>query len=154
MSRRLHLMWWVLCLAGLVTAPGCSTYVIKGTVISGGVSDMVFVPQGDARLREPPVASARITVQRNPDKLSRTMAGTDLSDAYGRFVVSLDEFGAGWMDEKWLIQATKPGFKTATARPRLEPHTKKMRLLVILAPGLSTPAAGDEDLMEEYRQHR
>jgi hypothetical protein len=147
-------MWWGLCLAGLVAAPGCSTYVIKGNVISGGVSDMIFVEQGDGRLREPPLAGARITVQRDPDKLSRKMAGTDLSDAHGRFVISLDEFGAGWMDEKWLIQATKPGFKTATAMPRLEPHTKKMRLLVILAPGLSTNPAEDDDLMEQYRQHR
>jgi hypothetical protein len=154
MPRSLQSMWWALCLAVLATAAGCSTFVIKGNVIAGATSDMSFVPPGDLRLREPPLTNVRITVQRDPDSLSRHMVGTDLSDAHGQFVISLDEFGAGWMDEKWLIRATKPGFKTATAMPRFEPGTKKMRLLVIMAPGHSSAPREDDDLMEQYRQHR
>jgi hypothetical protein len=147
-------MWCALPLAGCLAAAGCGTYVIKGTVISGSVSDMTFVGYGDQRLREPPLANVRITVQRDPDRGSRHMAGTDLTDIHGRFVVSLDEFGAGWMDEEWLVRATKPGFESASSMLRLNTNTKKLRLLVIMAPGFSPPPREDEDLMEQYEQHR
>ncbi len=154
MFCRLRSMWCALPLAGCVAAAGCSTYVIKGNVISGAISDMSFVSPGDSRLGEPPLANVRITVQRDPDRLSRHMVGTDLSDAHGRFVVSLDELGTGWMDEQWLIRASKPGFKTASSMPRLDPDRKNMRLLIIMAPGLSPAPREDDDLMEQYRQHR
>lgn len=152
-----HCLRSTLCglfLIGFATATGCSSYVIKGTVISGPVSDIFFVESNDSRLREPPLTTVRITVDRNPDDLSRQMAGTDISDAHGRFVITLDEFGTGWMDEVWLIRATKGGFKTASAKQRLDADKKKQRLLVILAPGLSSAPRDEEDLMEEYREHR
>jgi len=153
-----HCLRSTLCglfLIGFVTATGCSSYVIKGTVISGSVSDIFFVESNDSRLREPPLTNVRVTVQRNPDDLSRQMAGTDVSDAHGRFVITLDEFGTGWMDEVWLIRATKGGFKSASSKPRLDADKKKQRLLVIMAPGLSSaPQDEEEDLMEEYREYR
>jgi hypothetical protein len=147
-------MWCGALVLGFVAAAGCSSYVIKGTVIPGAVSDMIFVESNDSRLREPPLTNVRITVQRNPDDLSRQMVGTDISDAHGRFVITLDEFGAGWMDEVWLLRATKAGFKTTSSRHRLDADKKKQRLLVIMAPGLSSGPQDEEDLMEEYREHR
>ncbi|MHC4140561.1 MAG: hypothetical protein ACYSUF_01335 [Planctomycetota bacterium] len=152
-----HCLRSTLCglfLIGFTTATGCSSYVIKGTVISGSVSDMLFVESNDSRLREPPLTNVRLTVQRNPDDLNRQMAGTDISDAHGRFVITLDEFGTGWMDEVWLIRATKGGFKTASSRQRLDAEKKQLRLLVIMAPGLSSAPQEEEDLMEEYREYR
>ena len=152
-----HCLRSTLCglfLIGFTTATGCSSYVIKGTVTPGSVSDMLFVESNDPRLREPPLTNVRITVQRNPDDLARQMVGTDISDAHGRFVISLDEFGAGWMDEVWLIRATKPGFKTATTKQRLDAGKKQQRLLVIMAPGRSSAPQEDEDLMEQYREYR
>jgi hypothetical protein len=146
-------MWRGLLLLGLLATAGCSTYVIKGAVITGSVSDISFVDPNDARLREPPLANVRITVQRDPDSLSRRIVGTDLSDAHGRFVVPIDEFGAGWMEETWLIRATKPGFKTASWMQPLD-RDKSKQLLVIMAPGLSVVPRDQEDLLEEYRQHR
>ncbi|MHC4099430.1 MAG: carboxypeptidase-like regulatory domain-containing protein [Planctomycetota bacterium] len=154
MTGRLRSMWCGLLVLGFVAAAGCSSYVIKGTVIPGAVSDMSFVESNDSRLREPPLTNVRITVQRNPDDLARQMVGTDISDAHGRFVISLDEFGAGWMDEVWLIRATKPGFKTATTKQRLDAGKKQQRLLVIMAPGRSSAPQEDEDLMEQYREYR
>ena len=152
-----HCLRSTLCglfLIGFLTATGCSSYVIKGTVIAGSVSDMNFVESNDSRLREPPLTNVRITVQRNPDELSRQMAGTDVSDAHGRFVITLDEFGTGWMDEVWLIRATKGGFKSAASKQRLDANKKKQRLLIIMAPGLSGDPPEEEDLMEEYREYR
>ena len=143
-----------LVLLGFATATGCSSYVIKGTVIPGAVSDMTFVESNDSRLREPPVSNVRITVQRDPNDLSRQMVGTDVSDAHGRFVITLDEFGAGWMDEVWLIRATKGGFKNTTSMQRLDADKRHQRLLIIMAPGLSSVPQDQEDLMEEFREYR
>jgi hypothetical protein len=136
------------------SAPGCSTYTIKGSVIRADVSDIEFVSRDDYRLREPPLSGARITVQRDPDKPNRRMVGTDLSDAHGAVVISLDEFGAGWMEERWLIRASKQGFKTASTMQQLTAEKKNMVLLVSLAPGLSVVPRDDEDLLEEYRKYR
>jgi hypothetical protein len=152
-----HCLRSILCglfLIGFAMATGCSSYVIKGTVISGAVSDIFFVEPNDSRLREPPLTTVRITVDRNPDDLSRQMAGTDISDAHGRFVITLDEFGTGWMDEVWLIRATKGGFKTASSKQRLDADKKEQRLLIIMAPGLSSASPDEEDLMKEYREYR
>jgi hypothetical protein len=154
MSRQWRAVWCGLLVLGFVTAAGCSSYVIKGTVVPGAVSDMTFVETNDSRLREPPLTNVRITVQRNPDDLSREMVGTDISDSFGRFVIQVDEFGTGWMDEVWLIRATKPGFKTASSKVRLDLEKKKQRLLIIMAPGLSSAPQEEEDLMEEYREYR
>jgi hypothetical protein len=137
---------------GYAAAAGCSTYTIHGTVIAGAVGEMDFVGPNDSRLREPPLANARVSVQRDPEKLSRHLVGTDLSDAHGRFVIPLDEFGAGWMDEQWMVRVTKPGYKTMSAMYKLTSDKKNKRLLVILAPGLSVVPQEDEDLLEQYEQ--
>jgi hypothetical protein len=141
-----------LILIGYASAAGCSTYTIHGNVIAGAVGEMTFVGPNDSRLREPPLVNARISVQRDPEKLSRHMVGTDLTDAHGRFVITLDEFGAGWMDEQWLIRATKPGYKTMSAMYELTSDKKKKRLVIIMAPGLSQVPPEDEDLLEQYEQ--
>jgi hypothetical protein len=154
MFRPLRALCRALPVIGLAAAAGCSTYTIKGTVVSGDKNHMTFVAVEDPRLREPPLNNVRLTVQRDPDKLSRKLVGTDLSDAYGRFTIPIDEFGTGWMDEKWLIRATKDGFETTSAKYELTADRKKMKLLVIMRPGLSVIPQEDEDLMEEFDRHR
>ncbi len=139
--------------AALWSATGCSSYLIRGTVVQGVTSDMSFVEPDDPRLAGTPVSGVRLTVQRDPDKLSRHMAGTDLSDTSGRFTVQVDEFGAGWMDEEWLIQAFKPGYATASVRHLLRTRHKDMRLLVTLTPGASNNPMED-DLIQQYERYR
>jgi hypothetical protein len=154
MFRRMRALCWAFSVIGLAAATGCGTYTISGAVVSGDTNAMIFVTSDDARLREPPLANVRLTVQRDPDKLSRKLVATDLSDASGRFTITIDEFGTGWMDEKWLIRATKNGFETTSALYELTPERKKLSLLVIMRPGLSVIPQEDEDLMEEFDRHR
>ncbi len=138
----------------LLVATGCSTYTIKGIVVRGEVSSIEFVEPLDHLLRQSPVKDVRLTVQRDPAKPNRRMVGTDVSDVHGRFVISLDEFGAGWMEEKWLIRATRAGFKTSSAMQHLDSSKKKMLLLVTLEPGISVVPRDDEDLLEEFRRYK
>ncbi len=144
---------WLALAALLSAGTGCSSYVIRGTVIHGVYSDMSFVEPDDPRLKETPVSGVRVSVERDPDKLSRSLAGTDLSDTNGRFAVHVDAFGAGWMDEQWLIHAFKPGYSTASAMHELRPRHKEMRLLVTMTPGASSNPIQD-DLIEQYERYK
>ncbi len=148
----LHLLL-LLVAAACAAGQGCSSYVISGQVIQGRINEMAYVAADDPRLEDLPVSNARITVYRDPDRLSRHLSGTSLSDGRGRFAVQLDELGAGWMDEEWSIRASKAGYQTVISRQRLTAGKKKMRLLVIMAPGVSE-VPREEDLIEQYERFR
>lgn len=137
----------------IAVSTGCSSYVLQGRVVHGAANDMAFVAGDDARLADAPVPSARISVYRDPDKLSRKMSGTGLSDAHGVFSIQIDELGAGWMDEEWLVQASKAGYRTASAKQRLTGGTKKMQLLIIMAPG-AADAPREDDLLKQYERFK
>ncbi len=132
-------------------AAGCSTYTIEGRVVEGAVSDMTFVLGDDPRLSDPPLSGVRITVERDPGRLSRQMAGTDLSDAHGRFAIVINDFGAGWMDERWRIQASRMRYQTASRDLRLDRSNR--RLLIILATGVSDAPEG-EDLIKQFERYK
>ncbi len=135
-----------------MAAPGCSGYQLQGKVVEGSVSEMAFVAAGDPRLAEPGLRNVRLTVRRDPGSLGRRLVASQLSGADGRFVIPLNEFGSGWMQEEWLIRATKQGFQMASLLEELEWSYREMRLLVILAPGVSP--VDEEDLMEQFEHFR
>ncbi len=142
--RAVMLVW----LAGTA---GCKTYVLQGTVVQAEIAAMTLVDPGDARLAGPPLANVRISVERDPDKLAREMVGTSLSDTRGRFVIPLDQFGAGWMDEQWLIRAFKQGYETTSTQLRLNMY-EDQRLLIMMPPGVSWKPS--EDWREQYERFR
>ncbi len=130
---------------------GCGGYVLKGRVVEGVGGVMTFVAPQDLRLAQPGLPAARITIERDPGRLSAHVAASGLSDLDGRFAVALDDFGAGWMDERWRIEATKPGFARTSSLQRLDSAARDMRLLIILAPGFSEPR---EDLLQQLQRFR
>ncbi len=139
-----------LVLVGLLGGlSGCGGYVLKGRVVEGAGGDMTFVAPDDPRLAEPGLPDARITVERDPGRLSAHVAASGLSDLDGRFAVALDAFGAGWMDERWRIEAIKSGFARTSSVKRLDSATRDMRLLIILAPGFSEAR---EDLLQQLQR--
>ncbi len=141
-----------LVLVGLLGGfSGCGGYVLKGRVVEGVGGDMTFVAPDDLHLAEPGLADARITLERDPGRLSAHVAASGLSDLDGRFAVALDAFGAGWMDERWRIEATKLGFARTSRLQRLDSATRDRRLLIILAPGYSEPR---EDLLQQLQRFR
>lgn len=141
-----------LVLVGLLGGlSGCGGYVLKGRVVEGAGGDIAFVAPDDLRLSEPGLADARITVERDPGRLSAHVAASGVSDLDGRFAISLDAFGAGWMDERWRIEAIKSGFARTSSLKRLDSATRDMRLLIVLAPGFSE---AKEDLLQQLQRWR
>ena len=141
----------LIAVAWLATAGGCQTYVIEGTVVQGPFGEMTFVRPDDPRLNDPPIANVRVTVDRDPDSLSRRQVGTRITDAKGWFEIPVGEFGAGWMDEQWLLVAFKNGYQTLSTTQRL-PRGSERRLLIIMTPGHAEDSP--EDWREQYERFR
>lgn len=138
--------------AVLLSASGCGGYVLTGRAVAGSTSDLAFVTGDDPRLDEKGVSGVHIVVERNPGSLGSQVVASGMTDGEGRFTIPVGEFGAGWMDEQWGIQAVKPGYQTSQATLGLS-GTKSLRLLVFMLPGFSEDPQR-EDLLEQYERYR
>ncbi len=113
---------------------------------------MAFVSADDPRLAQPGLSSVRITVERDPGELSATQVGRGLSDDQGRFAITLDSFGAGYLMEVFGVHASRSGYRNTQANLSLNAKDDR-RLLVIMAPGHSDPYE-TESLLEQYERFR
>ncbi len=151
MMRMTQLLCYGLLVSTAAGLTGCGSYVIQGKVVAGPVSDMTFVAQDDTRLGEAGISDVRVTLRRDPDRLSTRVVANVTTGGDGKFSLVVDELGAGWMEEQWLLVARKPRFQNATWKQQLTMQHRKMRLLVTMAPGYSDPDP-HEDLMDQYEQ--
>ena len=132
---------------------GCNSYVLQGKVIAGPISHMAFVGADDDRLGEAGMSGVRVTLRRDPGRLSTQLVASAITDLDGNFSLAVHELGAGWMEEAWLLVARKSGLQNATWQQRLTMKHPKMQLLVTMTPGYSEPDR-HEDLMDQYEQFR
>lgn len=123
----------LLLLACLVLPLAGCGYTIKGVVVRGEMSFIQWVPAGSPLPGEP-VEGASIVVVRDADRMRPVEAGRATSGADGRFVLAIDEFGAGWMEESWLIRGSKSRLGSAETYERL-PGSPDGLLLVITLGG-------------------
>jgi len=151
MTPRTQLILFGLLASAAAGLTGCSSYVIQGKVVAGPFSSMTFVSPDDSRLGEAGLSDVRVTLRRDPDRLSTRVVAHVITDGDGKFSLLVDELGAGWMEEQWLLVARKPRFQNATWKQRLTMKHGKMRLLVTMTPGYSDPDP-QEDLMDQYDQ--
>jgi hypothetical protein len=149
LPARLAILLSVLLLAG-----GCSSYKIEGRVVRGSSSDLAFVSPDDPRLAHAGVSDATIAVDRDPGTLGRTNVATVKSDGGGRFSIPINAFGAGWMDEEWVIEAGRGGSETVKRVLRLPAAKDGRRLLIVLADGPVSVPVGQEDLWEQYERFK
>ncbi|MEE8154557.1 MAG: carboxypeptidase-like regulatory domain-containing protein [Phycisphaerales bacterium] len=153
MMRMTQLLSYSLLVSTAAGLSGCSSYVLHGKVIAGPISHMAFVGADDNRLGEAGIDGVQVTVRRDPGRLSTQLVASAITDLDGNFSLAVDELGAGWMEEEWLLVARKPGFQNATWQQRLTMKHPKLQLLVTMTPGYSEPDR-HEDLMDQYEQFR
>ena len=147
----------ILVAAAWLGLSGCGgPYVLRGRVVDGGFSSVVFVDGEDRQLGEAGtgIPSARIAVFRDPRRLNRSLVATGPSDPEGSFAIPLSVFGAGWMDEIWLIQVTCPDFETVESMVRLPTSGADARALIVLRPGVSIVPPVREDYREQAERFR
>jgi hypothetical protein len=134
---------------------GCSTYELRGLVVQGdGVSHVSLVPSSDARLENFPVKGVLVELLRDPDAPWHSVVASATSDANGAFVLRVNEFGTGWMNEQWMIRATAHGTQDASLTLQLPGSPGSQRVLVEMVAGSTAPGYEAEDLMEQYELYR
>ena len=146
----------VIVLAGVVLQAGCSGggYLLRGRVVEGEMGSIGFVPADDPRLAEPGIGGAKIVIHRDGDKPWPQRVAAGSSGPGGEITIQIDEFGAGWMIERWLIEIYKWGYETREAIVDLPGQSDNRRLLITLAPGAASPLRPERGLMDQYERFR
>lgn len=117
-----------LCVLACMLSAGCA-YRLEGKVVEGFGS--VTVGRGndpDAALRGVPGAAVELI--RDAGSMRRAVAARATSGADGRFVLEVDGFGAGWMEERWQLRARRSGFENVETEVDL-PGSPSGRLMVV-----------------------
>jgi hypothetical protein len=141
-------------LCGLVGCSAGQPYVLQGKVIEGGFTDLSFVLPDEPELDEPGISGAKIIVIRDGDRPNAHQVAEGRARSDGTFRIPIREFGTGWMIERWLIQAYKPGYVTAEALLTLPSADSTEQLLVTMSSGNATPPTSLDELWDQYEQFR
>jgi hypothetical protein len=144
----------VLSLMGALVLAGCG-YRLDGKVVDGfgGVS---IGRADDAEARKSGIGGATVELVREPDTMNRTVAARATSDSSGRFTLEVNGFGAGWMEEQWLIRVRRSGFETIETDVQLPREPKDRLAIVTMARGKSRPFREPENsrrLIDEARSY-
>lgn len=131
----------IMMMAVLCAMPGCG-YTLRGKVVSGATGGITQVHQIDPSLRGPGVPDAEILIRRDPKSPNPQLVGHTRTDGNGDFSIHIGQFGAGWMQEQWLVQCVKQGFQNTEVLTEL-PSQDKWQLLITIAPGTSTAPQSD-----------
>lgn len=143
----------VLLLSAVPALGGCGSYVMQGKVVEGSYGAVLIVSAEDTRLDRPGVEGAQLMLYRDPDSLGKKLAARGTSDPDGFLAVEVREFGAGYLDERWLLQVWRSDYQTVEDYVRL-PSSKKLRILVMMPSGKSVEPAPMEDLYQLPEQYR
>lgn len=151
-SRPLRALLAAACVALAASAPGCS-YELQGKVVEGFGS--VAIGRGDdPEASKSGVPGATVELVRDAGTMNRTVAARATADGNGRFTLDVQSFGAGWMEEAWVLRVRRSGFQNVEDEVQL-PRDPKGRLVVVsMARGRSAPFREPEStrtLIDEAR---
>lgn len=138
------------------------THTISGYVVRGDIAGVEWLDAGMKPDGEP-VAGAQITIERDPDRMTRELAGTATAGANGEFTLPVAGFGAGWMQEVWRIRASRSRAGSADWIGEL-PSGGKILVIVVSPTGGSSndelwqgnirSSDTAESLMQEVERYR
>ena len=158
MTRRLFAFmrsfsWVVMLLCVTAWLCGCG-YTLRGKVVRGETSAVEIVHEIDPRYKVSGINGAEVIVRRDPKSINPEMVGRDRSGSEGEFTIRIGEFGAGWMEEEWLVQARLTGFQNASALTKFPEKGSKWRLLITLAPGTAAPLDAREEIQQDIEKFK
>jgi hypothetical protein len=135
----------------LVSLTACG-HPLRGKVVQGPASTIEVVHEMDPRLQGHGIANVEVLVRRDPHRPGSQLVGRERTGSTGDFSMRIQEFGAGWMHEEWLVQARSHGFQNASSVMKLP--SGRWRLLITLAPGTATPFDVHEEILEDLERWR
>jgi hypothetical protein len=113
--------------AVIIPLAGCAT-TINGVAYRGDMSVIDWAEPNAMPAQGQPAAGASITVMRDPTRPSREVVGRGVAGQDGTFSIKLDAFGAGWMEEEWLIRVAGKGGSAEYLGP-LQPDRKLIAII-------------------------
>jgi len=135
---------------------GCG-YQLQGRVVQGGFGTISLVNPNDPRLQGEGVSGVRVQLVRDPNRMRREVIAEGSSDSAGNFSLETKTFGAGWMDERFQILASRGGFGSAQSSFELPMDASSRRVLVELqrgaASGAASPTGGSGTLYDEAAKY-
>ena len=143
------------CLLTLAALAGCG-YQLQGRVVQGGFGTISLVEPTDQRLQVQGVPGVRVQLVRDPNRMRREVIAEASTDADGVFTLETRSFGAGFLDERFEMVATRPGFGVAQSTMELPMDPSTRRVLVEIQRGGSGPnssAAPGGNLYDEAAKY-
>ncbi len=135
--------------------PGCSSgYVIQGKAIRGDHSTVTFVHPDDSRLQDPGVADVRVFLFQDPNSLGRELVGSTSSGERGNFIIPINTFGAGWLDEQWLVHTYLPGSQSAESILTLPKQESNLKMLITLGRGVAVMPKMSDELFQQCEKFK
>lgn len=121
----------------VASVAGCA-YRLEGKVVEGFGSASVG-RAGDAEARQGGIPGAVVELVRDPGGMHREVAGRATSGPDGRFVLEVEGFGAGWMEERWMVRARRTGFENVESEIDLPGSPDGRALFLSMHRGRSAP---------------
>lgn len=123
---------------------GCG-YHLSGRVVEGGFDSADVLPLRQAESVDgAPVAGATIELYRDPQSPKRKLVGTARSDDRGDFTMVLQDFGAGWMEERWLMRIRRAGYRGVEQTVELPMSPDGWRIVGTMSRGRAVPFSEPE----------
>lgn len=118
---------------------GCG-YTLQGKVVEGGFDAVDVLPRSQADAAGgAPVQSASVELYRDPSNPKRKLVGAARTDENGEFRMVLQDFGAGWMEERWLVRIRRAGYKGVEQTVELPMSPDKWTVLGTMSRGRAVP---------------
>jgi len=139
-----------------VLLSGCGGYQINGIVVRGDFGEATFTESGAiSRDTREPIAGAEIRLHRDAGRPNQQLVASGRSDESGRIHLRVDQFGAGWMTEQWLIQVIRRGYETVERVVTLPASSRRQDLIVTMREGISqSPGGSRADPLADYERFR
>ena len=131
----------------LLLLPACAAYEMEGRVVEGNLPQAVNVGKSDPRLALDPLPGTTIQLVIDPDGMDPKLIGPALSGDDGRFVIPIDETGAGFLNYDLRVIARRTGHAPVDAQLRMP--RKGKRLLIVMPPGPDRDIKLEPDPIDE-----
>ncbi len=135
-------------------AAGCSPYQLQGVVVRSDEST-VNAMRWDGNPDTLPgatIAGVNVEVVFEPRTTRPRKLGTVLTDDQGRFAMTIDESGAGFMEFEVMVVARQPGYRPSWRIMRLPARGE--HVVIQMAPGRDEGGPPVDMLEETLRMRR
>jgi len=145
----------VVVMVGMALLTGCTTYTLRGIVVSGDDVGVRVVDKKADVLAAPPIQGARLRFTLDPNRLDRKDVGSVLSGYDGSFELPIDATGAGLLEYDILVNAEAPFFGRVREVIPLPGGDKRVVIMLRRGGPADTGSTGPntQDVLEESLQY-